>query len=399
METKKKAILAVYIISTMFMLHGMTMALLSYIGTSYGLPNTQVVQISTWPAITGILVAFAVGPLAMRVNKKYLLLVSASCSVAYFAIFSIVGISGGPFGMLLAGALLIGVTQGSGMALSSAIIGEFGEPEKRATYIAISGALMNGGNAVMNLIGGMIAAGNNGANWPYAYLLGFIGIPIAVAFFILMPLKPDQANKVVTEEQKPQEKTKDSLPPRIYLIVCMMLAFHLGFSCFMLNLSFYISDFGLGGPAESGLTMFMFTSVGVCVGFSYPLWARLLKKWVPIFGFTAVTLALFILLRFPVHIAFVYASALIIGIGFNLVNPFIMSTLMSLAPPRLIPLTMSLFMGSINIMIFSSPHILAFVGRFFAPGLYGQFVVGVISMLVCVIAGIFIFIRIPTVKA
>ena len=393
----KKALIAIYIISAGLVLHVVTGTLLAYIMASYpDVPPTTVMQVMTLPMLVGLFVTLAIGPIAMKVDKKYLLMFASGCSLVYFAIFAIVG-SGGPFNLLLAGAAFAGVTQGSGMTLVSSAIAEHIPQEKQANVLAASGALLNAGGAIISITGGIVAAGNAGADWPRAYFLGFIVIPITIAFFILMPKKPDvtggeEHGRIPKSSSEFGNTPRNRIPAKVFLIFGVGFLFSLGLSTFMLNISVYvITEHNLGTSVESGLANTIFSMAGIFIGFTYAVWAKVFKTYLVVFGISCACIALFILMRFPIHIMYVYAASVLLGVGLNTQMPYIMSTLMKLTHPHLVPVVISLHMGALNLAMVLAPFILPGLGGLFGSGLHGQFMVGIIAMVLAAIASVFLF--------
>jgi MFS family permease len=235
-----------------------TGALLAYIFQAYGetvSPDT-IMLVMTLPSLVGVAGTFAAGPLAMKFNKKTLILGCAGLLFVYFAILGMVG-PHGPFWLLLFAAVLAGICQGGSVTLTSLIIGEYSAPEKRAARMARSGAILNGGAALINIIGGMIAAGNGGANWPYAYYLGIIILPAMVLFFILMPNRAPEAAAPAEHEAGGASAQADDrffIPPRVLLMDLAVLAAAIAYAAFILNVSTHIIGvYQLGDSSHAGL--------------------------------------------------------------------------------------------------------------------------------------------------
>jgi MFS family permease len=241
MTTQKKALVAIYIMSFVVMLHGMTNTTIAYIIDSYSeLPPVSVQQLVSLPSIFGLIVSFILGPIAMKINKKYLTLFTGMCVIIYFAIFAFVG-SNGPFFLLLLATVPAGIAMGAAMTLISSMIGEFVGAEKRANCVAISMALMNGGNALMAILGGAIAARGGGDNWSHAYYLGVFVIPALILFNILMPKNPSDATTASPASgegpAQAESAAKEKLPFRD-IVICILTIF---ISIFVCGFLFYVS--------------------------------------------------------------------------------------------------------------------------------------------------------------
>ena len=394
MSTSQRATVALLIICFVFLFASMTSPLLAYIMQSYPeIDQGAAMRLMTLPALVGLVVSFLVGPVATKISRKLLIVLSACCAFAYFVIFVIIG-GNGPFYMLLAAAGISGICQGSAMILTTSIVGEFIEAAKRATVIALSGAVMNGGGALVNLIGGIIAAGNGGANWPYAYYLGMLYIPAIILFWIIMPDKPDTAAAGPAAPGVPEAAAKSGgLPVRAVLIIILSVVFFLCIISFMLNISIYvISEYKLGTSVESGLANSLFTILGIAAGFAFALLVKVFRKWIVFAGYALTAVGLFMLVFIHASLIGVYAGACLMGFGFNMANPYLVSRLIGITPPRLIPIAVSLQMGGANLGMFFAMDILGFLSRFAGGGMKGLFTVSAAGASICAVASIFLFV-------
>lgn len=395
MTTTRKAIIAVMIISSVLLLQSMTPPLFAYIMASYSevAPGTAYLVL-TLPALVGIVSAFAFGPLAMKFNIKWLTVIVVSCAAIYFAIFSFVG-SGGPFSLLLVAAGIVGIVQGVAFSLTGTIIGMYVEEEKRATMVAISGAVLNSGAAIFNIAGGVIAAGNGGANWPQAYYMGIIIIPAIILFIFFMPKAPDApaAGAEGAPGGAAEAAPKKAISVRGILII---LFGFLVFTCnasFLLNVGVYVVDYlQIGTSAEAGLANSLFTILGIVAGLTFALWIRILKQWIVVLGIFVTAAGLFVLVFFNSSIVGIFLGSCLMGFGFNVANPFIIAQLIGEAAPRFVPLAMGLLMGAMNLGFFFAMDMLGFLAHLFSDGnLQDILLVGGIGMAVAAILTIPLF--------
>ena len=241
----KKAIIALYIISFIQMANQLTNSLVAYIIQSYSdVAETTVGTLMTFPSLFSLVVSFCVGPLALKFSKKLLQIISAGCLVVYFAIFSIVG-SNGPFWLLLVASAIVGFGLGSGTTLTAIMIAEFVPPEKRDTIYSITNALQNAGIGAINMLGGSIAAGNGGQDWPKAYFLGAVIVAFVVAFAIIMPEDNEAPNFSEVRRQKTLKKERKgsfikNMPKGVWVIALFNMVFTLASFGFRSNVSEYV---------------------------------------------------------------------------------------------------------------------------------------------------------------
>jgi MFS family permease len=400
MTTQKRALAAIYIISFVLLLQGFTGTTIAYIIDSYSsLPPVSVQQIMSLPAIFGLIVSFLIGPIAMKVNKKYLTIFTAIMVLIYFAIFALVG-SNGPFGALLVSTVFAGIAQGAAMTLVSTMIGEFVGAEKSAAYVAISLALMNGGGALMSILGGIIAAGNGGANWPYSYYLGFILVPALIAFGVLMPKKPDNVDAALhgaaQGDHSPAAAGSSTGKEKLSLrniAIGILAIFSSVFLCgFMFYISVYIvSEYKLGTTVEAGIANSIFTITGLVTGFTYTIWAKLFKKLLILVSFSLVTLALFCMMTFTTTLFGAFAAALLLGWGFNMMNPYITGFIMQITPPRLAPVGISFLMAGANVGMFIAIYVLNFLSGLLGGGMKNVLLICTVGMAACTVVAFFVY--------
>ncbi|MDR1247889.1 MAG: MFS transporter [Treponema sp.] len=398
MTTQKRALVAIYIISFVLLLQGFTGTTIAYIIDSYSeVPPMSVQQIVSLPAIFGLIVSFAIGPIAMKINKKYLTIICAVMILIYFAIFAFVG-SNGPLSLLLFATVFAGIAQGSAMTLASSMVGEFVGAEKSANYVAISLAMMNGGGALINIIGGAIAAGNGGANWPQSYYLGALLIPAIIAFGFLMPKEPEGAKADAHAAHEgaggaqaaPVEKGK--LPGRDIAIGVLAIFSSVCICGFLFYISVYIvNEFKLGTTVEAGLANSIFTITGLVTGFTYSIWAKLFKKALIVVSFGLVVAALFCMMTFTTTLFGAFAAALLLGWGFNMMNPYIMGFIMQITPPRLAPVGISILMAGANVGMFIAIYVLNFLSGLMGGGLKNVLLICTVGMAICTVAAFFVY--------
>jgi len=398
--TSKKAVIATLIISLVLLFFSMTAPLLGYIFRSYPPPEYNPFLILQVPAFVAMIVSFVVGPLAMKVNLKYLMVVAAVAMLIYFLIFALVGSSS--FQILLVGAGIVGIAQGAGMVLTSSIFGAYVlDPDQRANFVAISGAILNGGGAIVNVIGGIIAAQNEGLNWNNAYWLGLLIIPVLIVFWILMPKAPEFDEVSAAGPGGPggpPPEAKGFLPLKVWLLIVMGLIVSMGMASFLLNVGTYITEelgatLGYGyTTVESGMANSLWTILGVVAGFSFPFVVKILKTWIVPVGYAVGAVGFWMIMTMQDSIALIYVGAGLAGLGFNVAMPYVMGKMMALTPPRWIPVAMSLNMGAMNLCFTFAPNVLAALGGLHSPYYSSQILVGIILVAIGIVISIFLLV-------
>lgn len=380
LTTENKVRVALIALCLFLYTQTMTSALVAYIMNSYAdLPATTVKQILTLPGLIGLFVSFIIGPISMKVNKKYLLFAAGLCSVLYFMIFYFVG-GNGPFYMLIVAAVLMGWNQGTSRTLTSSIIAEFIEPTKQASFVALTTALLNGGSVIFNLLGGSIAAGNGGADWPKAYLLGLLLIPTMAVYMWLMPKSSNTADQGKAADGKAQaEESNEKIPVKVILATLLNTLVALSVCAFMYNYSAYvITTYELGTSVETGICNSIYLITGL-LGLIYPLFMKAFKRYIAPIGYAMFGIGMLLMVLVHNSIYVVYFSILLIGVGFNIGNPFVSAYVMRVTPKKWVPVAMSILLGGVNLGMYFSTYILNAVGSLFGGGVLSFFIVGCIG--------------------
>jgi len=396
---QRNAFLAICALGSMLMISTMTGSLMAYVYKSYPeIPQTTVQLIMAVPSLFAIFASFAAGPIALKVNKKYLLLFAAAANLAYFIVFALFGVSG-PFTVLLIASAISGISRGSSMTLMNSAIGEIMGPEKSANYIAVAGAVLHGGAVIIGVFGGIIAAVDDGAAWNNAYYLGLLIIPTIIVFAKMMP---KEALAARTSANRNEENTdtgetharneRESIPAKAYTVVILVVVIFISISAFLLNISYYvISEHELGTSADAGFINSLFIAVGVLVGLIYSRWAKLLKDWSMPVCCLISSLGFVLMIIFTRTPAGAYAAALLLGFAFSTIIPYNTGYLIAITPPRLIPLSVALFSGSMNLGMFVSPFVLNGLSPIFGGGMNGILLAGIVLAFMCSVASVFLF--------
>lgn len=394
MSTEKRAAIAIIVVSLVMGFQNISVGLVALIMQSYPeLDSNTVRQVLTIPSLVGMIMSFSTGPLSMKINKKHMTMTACFLALAGCMIYGFVG-ANGPFVALLIGAGCLGLCQGCARTLTSSMIGDFMPPEKRASYVARSTAMMSGGGAVLSSLSGVIAAGNGGADWPKAYfVVGFLAIPILIVFTALMPLHPDEKDNLsaVVKDEVEQDNEKGKLSFKTILVLVLNAVFGISCSAYLFNYSEYIIiTTGMGTSVHTGTINAAYLIVGLIVGFTYPVFLKIFKRYISPVGHGLFAIGLLCMMHAN-NIYVVYLCAVLISFGFNLANPFTTSYLMCITPKKLVPIAMSLLIGSLQLGMFFSVQILSFLSGLLGGGIMNTLTVGVIGGVICCVVSFFAY--------
>lgn len=396
-KVQQKALLAICFFAFGIYFGGMTNTNVAYIINSYPqYAALDVSRVQTIPPLVGLIVSFSMAGLALKVPKKILATISLGSMFIKYMIFFLVGSMKGPLALLFVGSFFQGITVGSHLILVNSYIAAFFPQERRATFVALSTALASAGSTLVNMVGGAIAAGNGGADWPKSYLLGFIELVLIILFLVLMPKEPTaekavQAEKAADEPEK--EKVKVRIPVKIFALIAVGICMSLSLCAYLYFIARYvINDFQLGTSLHTGFARSLYSFSGLFIGLTYGFWHKLFKKYIPFVGLILFTISNFMLWRITTSIGVVYAASIMISVGFNLYNPYYVSQIMAVSPKSIAPLTLSLQVAGINIASFVALDIITFCGEALGPRLDSMFLVGTIGGVLITIAGFFVYI-------
>jgi MFS family permease len=381
--TQKKALIALLLFNLTIMVAGITGTIFAYIAVSFSGPDpehplmsgTMLQQLLSIGNLTAFFAALAVGPLAARFSKKIILLASLGLYLLLFAVFLVVGLGGvyttGSFIWLIVGVLIGGIAQGLVMTTSAAAFGDFLGAVKAPQWISIAQALGNGGGMLANIVAGYIAAGHMGADWPKAYWIGAILIPVFAVFLFLMPGKvaaQKQADAIAagTAEEgaaggPPPAVTPDDAPfPWLRVIgvgglTAMACIFYVGM---MYNVSVYVvTTYELGTTVHVGYVMTTTTLVGMAAGLSYAVWAKVFKTRMVTWTYSIQVSGLACLWLFHDNLIGAFLCATLMGFGFAIQNPWVLGFLMAICPRSKAPVGMAALNVGASLGLLVAPFI------------------------------------------
>lgn len=365
-KKEKSVQYAVWIVGFCGALWMVTSTCLGYIINSYpGLPITQVQQLLTLPSVVGIATSLLVGPLSMKISKKVLVTASLSCLLTSSVIFALVG--GNNFNLLIVGCIVYGLHQGMGPVLMNSIIAALIPPAARANTSAKYSICAQVGGICYNVIGGWIASGNNGANWPKAFYLGLVILPVIILFNIVCPsMKPEKKNTQTTEIGNETAQTKDTFP----LYAVFILLSNLLYVTFFYGFSLFISDYfinvrQIGDGVQCGYVTSSMTVGVVVTGLFYKYVGKIVKNWSPIVGCCLIACG-FVVIACTGSVVTCMIGAFLIGMASLFINPFVTARLSMVVTGKYVTIAMSAYVLCTNVAIYISPFLINGLAGLFA---------------------------------
>lgn len=390
---QKKVMAALCCINATLLLYQITNTVVAYIMGSYpDVTPSVITQAMTMPNLVGIFISLIIGPVAMKFSKKLLLGICGLCVLAQCMIYFLVG-ENGPFGLLLFASGLAGINMGANMTLVTSIINEYFPVERQASALGITSAVQMLGGAASGMAAGAIAAGNGGADWPKAYLVGLMIIPLFLIYMVLLP--GDRAAHGGTGPSPAAELPaggKVKVPVKSILLAVLNAFCGVGLACFMFNYSDYVINVHkLGTSVQAGAAYTIFMVSNVAMGLTYNVWQNLFKDMIGTVGYGECAIGLFLMFLITGSLAGMYIGALLVGMGFGLGSPYIMSKAMGEAPPYAVPVTMSIFFVFVNLSNYFALPITRALGNLIGGGVDNTILVGTIGVAVSVIILHFVY--------
>lgn len=406
MTSEKRTIsFALNIFVSSIMMYYVTQNVRAYIGMSYPqISGTTVTSLITIPTAFALIISFFIGPLAMKFNKVRLLTIVMLCMGIYSIIFFVVGITGAPFWLLIVACAFAGFAQGGFAPLINTIIAENWGEADRANRISRYNIALNVGLVIELFLSGRIAAGNNGANWPYAYLLGLYCFVSLGAFLILIKKSGYRDDPQAREAREAQNKANNVPSPKlkdvpkkslafIVLIGVLHCVFYIGINAYYTNVSvFIISEHQLGSSIEVANATSLARFTLIIMMFLYPVFAKVLKDWMIPAGYGIVAVALFVMMHSDNNIWGIYLTAFLVGLATSLVHSTIYAKALNYVPQSIAAISSSIMWGIGNAGPFFATYILAFLSNTLGGGMITQIKAGIGIAVFTTIAAIIIFV-------
>ena len=398
---QKRIMLAINIYMTTFLMYYITTSVTAYIQMYYPeVSPTTVTSLISLPTLTGLIAAVLIGPISMRVSKLNLMVVAMSTMGFYGIVMFLAGINHWSFTWLYVATAVAGVGQGTFAPLANTIISESFQEDLRASRIAQYNVVENLGAFIILAVSGRIAAGNGGANWPYAYLLSIACFVTTLSFFIIMKMsgyKEKEVSPEVLAHQSAEKVRLKDVPTKvivyIFLIALIHMFYYVGINSYYLNVSDYIiTQYNLGTSAQAGDASSIVRGVLVVSTFIFPIWEKILKKWMIPFGYCIPLIGLLLMYFFTDSLFGIYACAACVAIGTSIVHSTFYSKACNNVPLRVVPLATSIMWGIANCGAYVSVYVQDWCASFFGGGIKGEIITGVAVLALVIIASIYAFV-------
>lgn len=388
---------------TSILMYMITQNVVANIMASYpDVADYTVKSLITLPTLFGLISTFAMGPIAMKFDKTKLLTIVMCSMGAFSLIFFVNGLMHGPFQLYYLAVVFGGFAMGSFAPLMNLIIGENFDEGDRAGRIASYNVTNNLGAFFILLISGRIAAGNGGANWPYAYLLGLYCFVTTAVFCVMIKKagyrddKAARAERAAANVEAKKANVKFSeIPKKVIGIVAAIgvlhCVFYIGLNAYYTNVSTWINENGFGDAAQAGNATSLVRFTLIIMTFLYPFWSKILKSWMIPCGYLLGAISMLCMLN--IHSIWgVYAAAFFVAFGTSIAHSTIYSKALNYVPESFAPISSTVVWGLANSGAFFATYVLAGISGALGGGMRTQLMAGSIILLACMVAAIIIFV-------
>ena len=275
-------------------------------------PTVWMQEMSNWPGFAMLLGCAISTLLATKISKKVLCQFGVALVVAYALCGYLFHSS---FLQLMLWQTLLGLGFGFLMPTSNGIIAENYDEEGRSKIMGIQDLFTNGGGMYLTLVGGLLAA----RAWHNTYLAFLYAlIPLVLGCIYFPADKPAKASA---------EKSHLKIAPITWLFGVIIFVFINSYGVMGANISFIITERGLGSAALTGTAMAIFLVGGMFGGLIFNPFERKLHEYVLCCGFLALVLG-FLIIYFAQSLPVLFLGAFVVGtsIGFEMPGTLLYAT-------------------------------------------------------------------------
>ena len=276
------------------------------------IPTVWMQEMSNWPGFAMLLGCALSTLLATKVSKKALCQIGVGFVVAY----AILGFTlHSSFIQLMMWQTILGLGFGFLMPTSNGIIAENYAEDERGKLMGIQDLFTNGGGMYLTLIGGVLAA----KAWNYTYLAFLYAlIPLVLGCIYFPADKPAKASG---------EKSHLKIAPITWLFGAIIFVFINSYGVMGANISFIITERGMGTAALTGTAMAIFLVGGMFGGLIFNPFEKKLREYVLCCGFIALVIG-FLIIYFAQSLVILFIGAFVVGtsIGFEMPGTLLYAT-------------------------------------------------------------------------
>ena len=324
------------------------------IGAAFGVSESRAGLFVTLYALPGIILAPAIGALADRIGRRYVL---SGCLVVFGLAGTAIGFTDA-FGVALGLRVVQGFAAGSVLsALAMTVVGDRYTGRQHDTVMGVTSAVLALGTAAYPVVGGLLAA----RAWSTPFLLYALTLPVAALVFVALDDPGSSAN--ATARGYVREALR-AVPTRraVALYGVMFVSFGLLFGGLYTALPFYLTDaFGFTPATVGLLTSAVLLVTAVVSTRNGRLAARASTTGLLAVGFALYAVG-FLGVALASRLPLLVGALLVFGVGSGLVTPTLFAGISMLAPDHVRGGVMSLQTTTIGVSQAVGPALFTLLG-------------------------------------
>lgn len=314
----------------------------------------------SFPAIAALAATITAGALATRVGKRRLVLTGISLIVVGgLAPIFLIPITSYP--VVLGVRLLAGFGMGLLQPLASSLVADFYEGQERRTLLGWQSSMVGAGGIMWSLVvSGLMTFG-----WMQAFLVYLLGL---IMLGLVWRYIPEPRRAGAPKNAAPQDAAPEAAPaPRTRLprgtigAVALMFLMTLGFQAMTISSPFLASERSLADGSQVSLVMTVFGISSVVAGVLFSTTYRLLGSWTGTASLAVLAAGLCLGVA-SVTLPMLFATAVLIGLGFGTYMPFAINALNARANESNSAAATALLFSGAAVAGFSAPYYFKIAG-------------------------------------
>lgn len=320
-------------------------------------PMSTIQLTMTLPSVFIMLVSFFVISLLKRFQLKTLTI--------YGIVLYLIGGIGGVFVRSLAALLVLRSVMGIGLGLFCPmlpiLISRCFAGQRRTNMMGYLQSANFLGGMAGTAIGGMLAA----AGWRNAFWVYLFGVPALILVIVTLKSSGPQENGQNTAREAgtpeiAEAAAKSEIPLTSWFLGLAMVLHGMLLFKVPLSASSLFANLGINHPGRSGMAVAVLYGGSFLAGLFMGRIRRLLKR--AAFPCACLLLAFsFLLLGICASEYYIFAGALLLGIGSGVFAPMLYALVPELIQPHAIPVTMTILNAALYLGMFLSPYASAMI--------------------------------------
>lgn len=352
---QKRAIFAACAAAVVAMDNSLGNSIFAYIVEDYPqVPHSTLYLFQSIGHVIGMIAAFIVGPLTMRVSPKRMI---------QFAIAGMIGVGmvyllfGGkcPYWVMIACAAVDGMESSIISCLPAAVVAvHTNNIHQTVKYSGYVHACTMGGGFFFSLLGGCIGS----IHWQWAYSLYLIAVPILL---VVMRFMPDDMGQVRLKNRMDQNFFRHlrKIPPIALLIFLQYFLFYVCAFTYKAVISEYIVHvYSLGTSFQAGVANSVLTLVGGITGIFFGRASHVLRRWLVPALTLMMTFGYLSMAAFTTSMLGCMLGTMLLGVAKGGMMPAVVGELSLRLPEEVVPLCVSALVGFMNLGMASSTYII-----------------------------------------